>query len=116
MIDDIKPAQTNSTSRTVVIANKYGSPRFCIDRLRLNAVKIQYSYRLPHTKECIDSLGDAIVFLTLVARSGYYQVEVANRDRKNGIYFILKALLFHAHSFCPEENTRDASTSDGLPT
>ena len=45
--------------------------RFCIDYRKLNFMKIKDSYPIPRMDECIDTLGNASVFTTLDAYSGY---------------------------------------------
>ena len=42
---------------------------------------VKDSYPIPRMDECIDSLGDANVFTTLDAYSGYWQVGLEERDR-----------------------------------
>lgn len=54
--------------------------RFCVDYRNLEVVPIQDSYPIPRLDDCIDSLGDTMIFLTLVANSGYWQVEIAEKD------------------------------------
>ena len=66
----------------VVLAPKAdGSMRFCVDYRRLNALTIPDTYPLPRMDDCIDSLGDANIFTTLDANSGYWQINIAEEDR-----------------------------------
>ena len=65
----------------VLVPNKDGSLRFCVDYRRLNAKTAADSYPLPQMDDCIDSLGDAAVFTTLDCNSGYWQIPVAPEDR-----------------------------------
>ena len=55
--------------------------RFCFDYRRLNAVTVKDSYPLPRIDDCIDTLGEAVIFSTLDAYSGYHQLSIAKRDR-----------------------------------
>jgi Reverse transcriptase (RNA-dependent DNA polymerase) len=55
--------------------------RFCVDYRTLNNLTKHDVYSLPRLDECIDSLGDAVVFSTLNANSGYWQVSVHPDDR-----------------------------------
>jgi hypothetical protein len=59
-----------------------GSLRFCVDYRRLNAITVPETYPLPRMDECIDSLGEAVVFTTLDYNSGYWQIPVDPADRE----------------------------------
>lgn len=74
----IEPALSELTSLTVPNPNKVGTFRFCVNCRRLNAATISDTFFLPHTNDCIDSLGEAKVCKTLEALWGYWQV--SNRD------------------------------------
>ena len=77
----IEPANTEWASPIVFVPKSDGSLRFCVDYRRLNAMTIRDSYPIPRMDECLDSLGDAVVFSTLDCNSGYWQIPVAERDR-----------------------------------
>jgi len=77
----IEPAQSEWASPVVIVTKKDGSPRFCVDYRKLNAVTIRDSYPLPRMDDCIDSLGDARIFTTLDCNSGYWQIPIAEEDR-----------------------------------
>lgn len=79
----IKSAQTNWTAPIVFALYKDGALRFCVDHRKLKAVTIKDSYLLPRMDKCMESLGDAQVFSTLDASSGYWKtkVEDGNRDK-----------------------------------
>ena len=55
--------------------------RFCVDYRRLSAMTVDDAYLTLRMDECIDSLGDAKVFSTLDANSGYWQILIAPKDR-----------------------------------
>lgn len=55
--------------------------RFRLDFPRLNAVAIGHSYLICGMNEWTHSFGDSKIFNTIVANSGYLQVEVAKRDK-----------------------------------
>jgi Reverse transcriptase (RNA-dependent DNA polymerase) len=55
--------------------------RFCVYYRNLNNLTERDVYPLPRLDECIDSLSDAVVFSTLDAKSGYWQVSMHPDDR-----------------------------------
>lgn len=79
----IAPAQSAWASPVVLVLKADGSLRFCVDYRKLNAVTVRDTYPLPRMDECLDSLGESNVFITLDANWGYWQVPVAQKDREN---------------------------------
>ena len=77
----IEPSSSEWASPVVIVAKKDGTFRFCVDYRKLNAVTLRDSYPLPRMDEYIDSLGEATVFTTLDCNSGYWQIEMDERDR-----------------------------------
>jgi hypothetical protein len=60
-----EPATCEWASPIVLVPKPDGTLRFCVDYRRLNMITVPDSYPLPRMDECIDSLGDAVVFTTL---------------------------------------------------
>ena len=79
--DVIEPAQSEWASPIVLAPKKDGTLRFCVDYRKRNAATLADTYPLPRIDECLDSLGDATIFTTLDASSGYWQATVAPEDR-----------------------------------
>ena len=77
----IEPTLTEWASPMFFVPKKDGTMQFCVDYRKLNAVTVRDSYPLLRMDECIDSLGDATVFTTLDCNNGYWQVEIAEKDR-----------------------------------
>ena len=77
----IEPSSAEWANPVVLVRKPDGSTRFCVDYRKLNAITTRDVYPLPRMEECIDSLGDATIFSTLDANSGYWQVEIAEEDR-----------------------------------
>lgn len=73
-INVIEPGSTEGASPTVFVSTKDETLLFCVIYRKLNAVTIWDSYPIPGMDECIDSLGDAIIFSTLDAISSYLKV------------------------------------------
>ena len=77
----IEPANTEWASPVVLVPEKDGSLRFCVEYRRLNAKTLADSYPLPRMDGCIDSLVYAAVFTTLDCNSGYWQIPVASENQ-----------------------------------
>lgn len=65
----------------MVLGNKDGGHRFCVDFRALNKIK-PLDYLLPLTDDILDLSGKAICFITLDLRTGYCQVIVDEADRE----------------------------------
>ncbi|KRY45014.1 Retrovirus-related Pol polyprotein from transposon 17.6, partial [Trichinella britovi] len=78
----IEPASGPWSSPVVVVRKKDGSPRFCVDYRRLNAVTRVDAQPLPRIDDTLDALAGSQWFSTLDLASGYWQVEVAEPDRE----------------------------------
>lgn len=79
--DVVEPSNSAWSSPEVLVRKKDGSTRYCIDYRKLNDVTQKDSYPLPTIDDTIDTLAGAQWFSTLDLESGYWQVEVANKER-----------------------------------
>jgi len=70
----VRPSTGEWESPVVVVPKKDGSTRFCVDYRRLNAMTKRDSYPIPQMEDCIDSLGDALVFSRLDCNAGYWKI------------------------------------------
>ena len=69
-------------SPIVLAKKKDGSFRFCVDLRAVNSVTQSLPVPLPRVDESLDSLAGAKFFSTLDMASGYWQVDVAEKDRE----------------------------------
>ena len=63
-------------SAVVLVREKDGGLRFCIDLRKLNNRTIKDGYSLPRIEDTLDCLHGAVWFSTLDLKSGYWQVEL----------------------------------------
>jgi hypothetical protein len=61
----IEPESTEWASPVVLVPKPDGTMRFCVDYLKLNAMTIRDTYPRPRMDECIDSLENVRIFITL---------------------------------------------------
>jgi len=92
--DIIRPSKSRWTSNVVLVRNKTGKLRLCVDYRMLNSRIIKDSYALSHIKEIFDSLHVAWYFSTLDMKSGYHQVELED-DHKQRTAFTVGSLGFY---------------------
>lgn len=68
----IEPTTTEWGALIEFAFKKDGSHRCCVKHRMLNAVTVRDWYILPSMDECMGSFGEARVFYTLNANSGYW--------------------------------------------
>jgi hypothetical protein len=78
----IKKSFSPWSAPTVVVNKKNGKFRLCIDYRKLNAVTKPDAYPVPRIADMLDALGHSAFFSTLDLASGFWQVEVAAKDRE----------------------------------
>jgi RNase H-like domain found in reverse transcriptase/Reverse transcriptase (RNA-dependent DNA polymerase) len=78
----IRESESPWSSRIVPVCKPDGSVRLCIDYRPLNKLTVKDKYPIPRIDEILDSLASAKFFTTLDATSGYYQLEVEERDKE----------------------------------
>jgi hypothetical protein len=89
----IRQSDSPWSSPIVLVRKKDGTTRFCVDYRRLNQVTRGDAYPLPRIDESFDTLAGSTFFSTLDLASGYWQVEMSERDRPKTA-FATRAGLF----------------------
>ncbi|CAG2208722.1 unnamed protein product [Mytilus edulis] len=88
----IEPSISPWAAPIVLVREKDGSVRYCIDFRKINSLTKRDSYTLPRTQDCLEALHGSW-FSTIDLQSGYWQVPVDPVDReKNGVCHKARAL------------------------
>lgn len=79
---DIRARSHRASSNEVGISYRlfpynYGALQVLVDCVESNAVAMRDSYAIPRMDDSIDFFGDAKIFSTVDANSGWWQVEMA---------------------------------------
>ena len=69
------------SSPVVLVKKKDGSTRFCVYYRKLKDVAKKDSYPLPKTEDTLDTLAGTKWLSTLDLQSGYWQVEIADKEK-----------------------------------
>lgn len=80
--DVIQKSSSPWASPIVLVGKKDGSIRFCVDYRKVNGVTRKDAYPLPRVDDTLDTLSGSKWFSTLDLISGYWQVEVEEKDRE----------------------------------
>ena len=76
----IQPSKIPWASPIVLAQKKDNSFRFCVDHRKLNEVTHKDAYPLPRIDDTLNTLAGSKWFSTLDMLSGYWQVQVAEKD------------------------------------
>ena len=90
----IRPANSPCASPVVMVKNKDGSLRFCVDFRQLNAATIKDAHSIPRIDDLLDVLHSARWFSTLDLKSGYWQVPIQERDKEKTAFRTSSGQLF----------------------
>ena len=78
----IRESSSPWSSPIVVCQKKTGDIRLCIDYRRLNSVTNRPIYPIPDSQQLFDTLTGAKYFSALDLSSGYYNLEISERDKE----------------------------------
>ena len=89
----ITESSSDYASTPVLVRKKDGTVRYCIDYRCLNSKTKNELFPLPSISQCMDQLSGTQYFSTLDMASGYWQIEIDEKDRHKTA-FITKFGLF----------------------
>lgn len=108
----IRESNSPFASPIVVVRKKNGTIRLCIDYRRLNAQTIKDAYALPKLEDTFSALAGSTWFSTLDLKSGYYQIEMEERDKSKTAFVC--PLGFYEFNRMPQGVTNAPSTFQRL--
>ena len=98
-VDEMLQAKVIEKSRSpwsfpvVLVTKRDGSNRFCIDYRSLNNITKNNSFPLPVIDDLLATLGEAKYFSKLDLKSGYWQVELDEKDKEKTAFACHKGLF-----------------------
>ena len=72
----ITPVESSWTSPVVIATKKDGSPRFCVEYRKLNAIMVADRWPLPQIDEILDDMRGSCVSTTIDLFQGYWQIKM----------------------------------------
>lgn len=75
-----RPSVSTRGASMLLVKNKDGNMRLCVDYRQLNKVTIKNKYPLPMIDDLLDQLVGVCVFSKIDLRSSYHQIRVNDKD------------------------------------
>ncbi|UYV68881.1 K02A2.6-like [Cordylochernes scorpioides] len=66
----------------ILVRKRDGNWRFCVDYRKLNSITVKDVYPIPRIDDVMDTLQGSRYFTAIDLRSGYWQVEIEEQDKK----------------------------------
>ncbi|CAF3741720.1 unnamed protein product [Rotaria socialis] len=76
----IEPSTSPWCSPVVLVRQKDGSTRFCVNYRKLNDISVKDSFPLPRIEDIFDQLSQPNYFTTLDFKNGYFQIPLTPHD------------------------------------
>ncbi|UYV77104.1 hypothetical protein LAZ67_14003317, partial [Cordylochernes scorpioides] len=78
----IRPSSSPWSFPVILVKKRDGKYRFCVDYRKLNEVTVKDVYPIPRIDDVMDSLQGSKYFSAIDLKSGYWQVEIEERDKE----------------------------------
>ncbi|UYV73057.1 hypothetical protein LAZ67_10001691, partial [Cordylochernes scorpioides] len=78
----IRPSSSPWSFPVILVKKRDGKYRFCVDYRKLNDVTVKDVYPIPRIDEVLNTLQGSKYFSAIDLKSGYWQVEVEEKDKE----------------------------------
>ena len=97
----ITESSSDWASAPVLVRKRDGTVRYCVDFRSLNTKTVKDLFPLPSISHCLDQLSGNMYFSTLDMASGYWQIEIDEKDCHKTAFITKYGLFEHKRmAFC----------------